>query len=171
MISWRSGGFQRSKCEQLSINYKNENFQVHLNNKISIATESREVLLSNNNNNNNYISNSNNNCISLSEQSFLSSKYSACTKSFASLLFCVVGLYTSPRNLCHKALTFRFEHALRNLQILRGRSRDKQVKTGLNELVSSYASIFFFTGFLVSKETVVLRRWECETEIWFFQTS
>ena len=26
-------------------------------------------------------------------------------------------------------------------------------------------------GFLVSKETVVLRQWESETKIWFYQTS
>ena len=26
-------------------------------------------------------------------------------------------------------------------------------------------------GFLVSRETVVLRRWESETKIWFYQTS
>ena len=29
----------------------------------------------------------------------------------------------------------------------------------------------FVIGFLVSKETVVLRRWESETKIWFYQTS
>ena len=59
MTSWWCGGFQQSKCKQLSINY------VLPNNKVSIAVESREVLLDpslfNNNNNNNNNNNDNNN--------------------------------------------------------------------------------------------------------------
>ena len=30
---------------------------------------------------------------------------------------------------------------------------------------------FLINGYVVSKETVVLRRWESETKIWFYQTS
>ena len=65
------------------------------------------------------------------------------TKSFASLVFRVVGLFTSQRETSNTSrLHFPLSRGFKYLQILGGISRDEQLKTGVNEFVNSCASIF-----------------------------
>ena len=67
----------------------------------------------------------------------------ACTKSFASLVFRVVGLFTSlGETSTTSRLYFPLSIGLRYLQIVGGKSRDGQLKTGVNEFANSCASIF-----------------------------
>ena len=67
----------------------------------------------------------------------------ACTKSFASLIFRVAGLFTSlGETSTTSRLHFPLSSGFRYLQILGGISRDEQLKIGVNEFVNSCASIF-----------------------------
>ena len=50
-------------------------------------------------------------------------------------------------------------------------SLEEVLNVGDRDRSSTSRSSFHVNAFLVSKETVALRRWECETKMWFYQTS
>ena len=54
---------------------------------------------------------------------------------------------------------------------LTDRTSFDKAKYWVDQLKAAEPVSIYLNGVLVSKETVVLRRWESETKIWFYETS